>query len=108
MLEDLRRATRRTVGTKQTLRAVERGQVERVFVARDAEPQVLRPLLGLCRQRGLPVFEAESMQVLGRACGVEVGAASAAILSPQKPGETRPVSEISSRAAAGPDNVVRR
>jgi len=101
MLEDLRRATRRTVGTKQTLRAVERGQAERVFVARDADGHVLRPLLGLCRQRGLPVFEVESMQVLGRACGVEVGAASAAILSTAPPGGARPLTEIPSRAGVG-------
>lgn len=85
MLEDLRRAAHRTVGTKQTLRAVERGQAERVFVARDADAHVLRQLLTLSRLRGLPIREVESMQVLGRACGVEVGAASAAILVPDPP-----------------------
>lgn len=80
MLEELRRATRRTVGTKQTLRAVERGQAVAVFVARDAEAHVVRQLLGMCRQRGVPVHEVESMRLLGRCCGVEVGAASGAIL----------------------------
>jgi large subunit ribosomal protein L7A len=80
MLELLRGAARKTVGTKQTLRAVERGVAEAVFVARDAEPHVVRHLLLLCRQRGVPVHEVETMQLLGRACGVEVGAASAAIL----------------------------
>ncbi len=80
MLEQLRVAARRTVGTKQTLRAVERGLASAVFVARDAEPHVVRHLIGLCRQRGVPVHEVETMQALGRACGVEVGAASAAVL----------------------------
>ncbi len=81
MLEQLRRAPARTVGTKQTLRAVERGQALVVFVARDADPHVVRHLVGLCRQRGLPLQEVESMEALGRSCGVEVGAASAAILA---------------------------
>lgn len=80
MLEQLRDAARRTVGTKQTLRAVERGQAISVFVARDAEAHVVRHLVGLCRQRGVPIHEVESMQLLGRTCGVEVGAASAAIV----------------------------
>jgi large subunit ribosomal protein L7A len=80
-LEPLRTAKRRTVGTKQTTKAVERGQARTVFVARDAEAHVTRALLALCRQRGIPVVEVESMAALGRACGVEVGAASAAILA---------------------------
>ena len=80
MLEQLRTAARRTVGTKQTLRAVERGQAVSVFVARDAESHVVRHLVALCRQRGVPIHEVETMHALGRACGVEVGAASAAIL----------------------------
>jgi large subunit ribosomal protein L7A len=86
MLERLRTAARRTVGTKQTLRAVERGLATEVFVARDAEPHVVRQLLALCRQRGVTVHEVESMQLLGRTCGVEVGAASAAILGEERTG----------------------
>ena len=103
MLEELRRATRRTVGTKQTLRAVERGQAERVYVARDADGHIVRALLGLCRQRGLPVFEVESMQVLGRTCGVEVGAASAAILGPAPPERPR----YADRSSSGTDALLR-
>ena len=80
MLEDLRHTDRRTVGTKQTLRAVERGQAAVVYVARDAEPHVVRQLLAMCRQRSVPVREVESMEELGRTCGVDVGAASAALL----------------------------
>lgn len=78
--ELLRDPKRRVVGTKQTLRAVERGEAEVVFVARDAEGHVTRQVLFLCRQCGIPVREYESMQALGKQCKVEVGAASAAVL----------------------------
>ena len=93
MVEALRRAARRTVGTNQTVRAVERGEAVAVFVARDAEPHVVRHLLALCGQRGVPVHEVESMWGLGRLCGVEVGAASAAILADGRRPAARPAAE---------------
>ena len=86
MIEDLRKAQRRTVGTRQTLRAVERGEAVAVFVALDAEPHVVRQLISQCRQRSISVHEVDSMKTLGVACGVPVGAASAAILAPPPPG----------------------
>lgn len=76
----LKSAAHRTIGTKQTLKAVERGQARLVYVARDAEPHVTRSLTALCRQKGVEIVEVESMLVLGRACGIEVGTASAGVL----------------------------
>ncbi len=83
MLEELRKAPRRTVGTKQTARAVEKGEAVAVFVARDAEPHVVRQLVSQCRQKGIQVHEIDTMRELGLSCGVKVGAASAAILGPR-------------------------
>lgn len=79
-LEQLRTATKKTIGTKQTLKAVEKGQAKQVFVAADAEEYVLQPLLRLCQEKGIPVLRIDSMRDLGKACGIEVGSASAAIL----------------------------
>ncbi len=78
-MERLKTTRCRIVGTKQTTKAVERGQAQVVFVARDADPHVTRRLVALCRQQGVEVVEVDSMTVLGRACGVEVGTASAAV-----------------------------
>lgn len=79
-LEDLRNARRRTVGTKQTLRAVEKGMAACVFVARDAEEHVVRGLISLCQDRDTRIQWVDTMDMLGKACGIQVGAASAAIL----------------------------
>lgn len=76
----MKTARRRTVGTKQTLRAVEKGEALRVFVAGDAEPRVLADLLRLCQEKGIELEWVESMALLGRTCGIQVGAASAAIV----------------------------
>ena len=52
-----------------------------VFVARDADRRVTEPVLRAAHARGLEVVEVESMVALGRACGIAVGAAVAAVLS---------------------------
>ena len=80
-IEGLRSAPRRTVGASQTAKAIDRGRAAAVFVARDADRRVTEPVLRAARARGLEVVEVESMVALGRACGIAVGAALAAVLS---------------------------
>lgn len=71
---------KKTVGTKQTLKAIERGQAKVVFIALDAEQHIIRPVEQACALKGLQIIEVESMQLLGKACGIEVECASAAII----------------------------
>lgn len=80
MLEPLRNAKRRAVGTKQTLKAIQNGEARAVYIALDAEKHVVKPLLSALEGRAIPVYEVDSMKQLGRACGIEVGAAAAALL----------------------------
>ncbi|CAA7600135.1 50S ribosomal protein L30e-like [Acididesulfobacillus acetoxydans] len=79
--ETLKHAGRKTIGLKQTQRALEKGSVERVYVARDADARIVRPIRELCQSHGVECVEVGSMSELGRACGIEVGAAVAAILA---------------------------
>lgn len=79
--EALKKSNRRTVGVKQTLRALEKESVLRVYVAKDAEGHVVRPILDLCRNKGVAVQDVQTMVELGKACGIEVGAAVAALLT---------------------------
>lgn len=73
-------ARKRLVGTKQTLKALQGGEAKVVYIAKDAEERVLRPLRTALAGRDVEVVEVESMQQLGRLCGIEVGAAAAALL----------------------------
>ena len=70
----------RVIGIKQVTKAVQRGAAASVFIADDADERVLRPLSELCREKEIPVVHAGSMQELGKACSIEVGAAAAAVL----------------------------
>jgi large subunit ribosomal protein L7A len=78
--ETLKNSKHKTVGIKQTQRALEKGSVLRVYIAKDAEMHVLRPIVELCRTRGIEIHEVQTMSELGKACGIEVGAAVAALL----------------------------
>lgn len=86
-LEALRGAEHRAVGTNQTAKAIRRGRAQLVFVAADADRRIIEDVLAAARDAGLLVIEAPSMRELGRACGIAVGAAAAAVLSPS-PAET--------------------
>ena len=65
---------------KQTAKAVEKGTAKLVFIAADADIRISRPLLESCEAVGVKVITADSMHELGKACGIHVGAAAAAVL----------------------------
>ena len=75
---DLKNPQRRVVGAKESLKQVIAGRAQAVFVARDAK--VVAALVEECGRRGVPVHYEESMARLGVLCGIEVGAAAAAVL----------------------------
>ena len=70
----------RVVGAKQVKRALETGSARQVFLASDADPRVTAPLAELCREKNVPVEQVGAMAEIGRACGIAVGSAVAALL----------------------------
>ncbi|MGC7871478.1 L7Ae/L30e/S12e/Gadd45 family ribosomal protein [Desulfosporosinus sp. SYSU MS00001] len=78
--ETFKQAKNKTVGLKQTQRALEKGLVRCVYVAKDAESHVLRPIIEWCRTHDVEHQEVPTMKDLGKACGIEVGTAVAAVL----------------------------
>ena len=78
-LPDLRKLNL-AVGAKQLKKAVKAGRVRYVFLAENADPALTEPLEALCGENHIPITWVRSMAELGRACGIEVGAAAAAVL----------------------------
>lgn len=70
-----------SIGTKQTTRMVELGKAAEVFVAKDADPRITLKIAGLCKKMGIKVTYVDTMKQLGKACGIEVGAAMAAVVN---------------------------
>ena len=77
--ESLKKESIKVVGIKQTKRALEKDGVSYVYVARDADAGLLRPIVELCTIKGLEVREVQTMSELGKICGITVGAAVAAV-----------------------------
>ena len=70
------------VGAKQLKKAVKAGRVRYVFLAENADPAVTQPLEELCAANHIQITWVHSMTELGRSCGIEVGAAAAAVVDP--------------------------
>jgi large subunit ribosomal protein L7A len=81
MLDKLKKAPKKIIGTKQTLKAIDKDQACMVFIAQDAEEHVVSQLKEVCRDKGVETVTVSTMKELGDACGIQVGAASAAILN---------------------------
>ncbi len=67
------------IGTKQTLRALDEGIVSEVIVARDAEYRVISKVETLAKAKEIPLEYVDSMKKLGKACGIDVSAATVAL-----------------------------
>lgn len=80
MTLDALKSANRVMGIKQVSKAVKRGDAENVFLADDADVRVTEPLMKLCEEHSVAVEHAATMADLGHACGIEVGAAAAAVL----------------------------
>jgi large subunit ribosomal protein L7A len=70
----------KVIGTKQTLRALKNGEVKAVYIARDAEERIINDVQKTAKESNVQVVYVPTMVDLGKAFGIEVGAATAALL----------------------------
>ena len=74
MIEQLKQENK-VVGAKQTRRALKDHRAKRVYMAQDADPRILQPLVQEAVRQ-----QVSTMKALGEACGIAVGAAIAALV----------------------------
>ena len=67
------------VGAKQLKKALQKGIAQRVFLAENADPAITEPIESLCELNHVSCAWVHSMEELGSACGIDVGAAAAAV-----------------------------
>ncbi len=72
--------TELVVGTKQTLKAIKERRVSKVFLADDIDRHIKEEILYVVKDNNIPFEMVESKMKLGRECGIDVSAASAALL----------------------------
>jgi large subunit ribosomal protein L7A len=80
--DDLRH--NRTVGLTQSLRAIEEGKAEKVYLAMDADTDIIDKVKAACEIKGVDIEYAESKRQLGRDGGIDVAAAVICLLKTEK------------------------
>lgn len=70
----------KVVGAKQVRRALKDGRAARLYMAMDADPRLLQPLVQAAVNQQVPVEQVPTMKELGAACGIAVGSAAAALV----------------------------
>lgn len=72
--------SRKVVGFKQVSRSIKAGELERVYVAQDADEELKNELLAVAAASGVVCVMAPGKKRLGELCGISVSAACAGIL----------------------------
>jgi len=74
--EKVSQAEKLIIGTKQTIKALETDLAIEVIIAVDADTRVINKVEALAKAKGVPITAVDSMKKLGKACGIDVGAAT--------------------------------
>ena len=77
---ELAASVRKTVGAKQTLKAMKRNEVTHLYIAKDCDEQVVAPLVEASEGAHIPVDRTYTMAELGVACHIKVKAAAVGLL----------------------------
>lgn len=79
-LKNLETAQSRKIGIKQSLKAISKGEATSLYIASDAEQHVIRRIVELAEENDVEIIYIDTMILLGKACGIDVGAATAVIV----------------------------
>lgn len=79
--EKVKQGKKLSIGTKQATKTIEQGLAAEVLVARDADPRITVKVTNLCNKLDVKLTYVDSMKQLGKACGIDVGAAVVALIN---------------------------
>lgn len=77
--DKVKQAHKIIVGSKQTVKALKNGIVEEVLIASNADPRITAKVIDTAEKMNIPITYVDSMETLGRVCGLEVAAATVAL-----------------------------
>jgi large subunit ribosomal protein L7A len=80
MLETLK-GKKKTIGLKQSLKAVKANRAARVLLAQDSDLHIIDTVEKVCKDNSVEVILLPSMAEMGKACEIDVPAAVVAILA---------------------------
>ncbi|HBC96447.1 MAG TPA: 50S ribosomal protein L7ae-like protein [Clostridium sp.] len=70
----------KVVGMKQTVKAIKNKKARTVYIAKDADDKLIQSVKVLIDDNSQEIVYVDTMKKLGKLCGIDVGAAMAAVL----------------------------
>lgn len=67
------------IGTKQTLKAMNNGEVQELYIAKDADEHITGKVMEEAVKLNIPYIIVDSKKKLGKACQIDVDASTVAI-----------------------------
>ncbi|OSB00100.1 ribosomal L7Ae/L30e/S12e/Gadd45 family protein, partial [Clostridium botulinum] len=64
----------KVVGVKQTVKALKNNTVKTLYVSKDADESLIKPLIELAEENSIDIIKVDTMKELGRLCGIDVSA----------------------------------
>ncbi|OFI06899.1 ribosome-associated protein L7Ae-like protein [Clostridium acetireducens DSM 10703] len=71
---------KKVIGLKQTLKFMKNRKGIKIYIAKDADENLINRLEEVARDNSVDIEYVETMKKLGKLCGINVGAATALIL----------------------------
>lgn len=69
------------IGLKQTLKAIQNDKAAKVYLASDSDDYIKKSVMEACAQKNLEIVYVNTMKELGEACGIDIGASTAAVIN---------------------------
>ena len=79
-MNELTAAAKKAVGSKAVLRALKAGEAVRVYIASDTDMFLYQKVVRAAEEAGLRPVKVPAGKELGKACGLQIGCAAAALL----------------------------
>lgn len=67
------------IGSKQTIKAMQNGEVSELFIAKDADQHITERIISVAKELNIPFVIVDSKRKLGAACAIDVSASTVAV-----------------------------
>lgn len=71
---------KKVVGVKQSVKAINEGTVKIVYLAKDADKELVESVEKLSKEHSLQIVYIDTMKELGKLCNIDVKASTAVVL----------------------------
>jgi large subunit ribosomal protein L7A len=71
---------KKVIGIKQSTKSLKNGEGKCLYIAKDAQGELVKPVEDLASSVGVEIKYVDTMKDLGKLCGIDVGAAVTLLL----------------------------